>query len=327
MGVLDTAILLGEETTAYGTAATLTRGYEGKADDLTATVEQLESVGFRPGMHTLRSDRMVTIPSGGSGSLEVDVLNKGMGLLLKGCLGASTPPTQIGTTTAYTSQYFTDADGPTNSYTVQTIRPRVEGTSEDPFTHLGTVFTGWNLAQEAGGLLVFTAELDFREVRTNVAAGTPTYPSNAMPFHWAQCDVSIGGVAFDYATGIEVGTDLAMRTDRRYLTGTHLKRQPRRNAVPTLTGTLSTDYADLTRFSEFAAGTVVEDLVLTWVGATIEGAEEFTFRVTIPALVWTEGTPTASLSESPTQGLPFRVLHNGTNPALTITVTSTDTAY
>lgn len=325
MGVLDTAILIGKETT-YGTAATLTRGYEAKSDDFALSMEQLESVGFRPGMHTLRRDRLVSIRNGGTGTLEVDVLNKGMGLLLEGCLGAAANPSQIGVTTAYMSSFTTATDGHPSSLTVQTLRPRVEDSPIDAFTHVGCKFTGWTLAQESGGLLTLTAELDFRDVNTSTAAGTPTYPTDALPFHWAQCSVSIGGVPFQYATGIELGTELGMRTDRRYLKGTHLKDVPRRNAVPTLTGTLSTDYADLTRFNQFAAGTVVENLVLTWTGAVIEGANSFSFKVIIPAIVWTEGTPVASLSESPTQSLPFRVLHNGTNPAMTMEIVSTDTA-
>ena len=79
--ILDQLIQIGVEST-YGTAVAPTRAYEGQSDTFTREVEFIESVGFRQAMQTVRSDRHDTISVGASGSIEVDVLNKGHGLII-----------------------------------------------------------------------------------------------------------------------------------------------------------------------------------------------------------------------------------------------------
>ena len=83
--ILDNAILVGKETT-YGTPATLTRAFEAQADTWKREQDALESVGFRAGQQTLRSDRRKQINMGAAGAIELDALTSGLGLLLDGVL-------------------------------------------------------------------------------------------------------------------------------------------------------------------------------------------------------------------------------------------------
>ena len=54
-------------------------------------------------------------------------------------------------------------------------------------------------------------------------------------------------------------------------------------------------------------------------GTAIEGAYYPFFHVTMPVCKWTGSTPVASLDDLTTIELPFTVLDNGTDAAVTIT--------
>ena len=192
--ILDNALLVGKEST-YGTAAALSRAYEGKSDSFKRAQEFLTSTGFRGGMHTQLATRSVPVNMGGEGSIEVDVQPTGFGLLFQSMLGGTTAPTQQGATTAYTSTFVSTAAGPTDSWTVQMQRVDAGGTVRS-FTHLGSTMTGWKFTQETDGLLGVEFMFDFQDVVTSVSAGTPTYV-DSLPYAWTQAAATWDGTAVD----------------------------------------------------------------------------------------------------------------------------------
>ena len=318
--LLDNAVLVGKETT-YGTAASLTRSFEAQSDTFKRTQEALESIGFRGGMETKRADRRRMIDMGGTGTIEADVLDSGFGLLLEASLGADSGPTQVGATTAYKSTFTTTTADPQISYTVQTQRVDLEGTVNS-FTHLGSVITGWELSQAVGENLKLVLNFDFRTVVTNEAAGTNSYP-DGVPFDWTMASATWGGASFCPAS-FSLSADLGLKTDRRLLCGTELKKQPVRAAVPMFTGSFDVEFENNDFYDDFVAGST-EELVITWTGAAID-TENAQVVVTLPAVQLDGDTPEVSVSDIPTQSLPFTVLDNGTDPAVTIEYTTTDTA-
>lgn len=324
MSHLDAAIHVGKES-VYGTPVTPTRSFEGQEDSFTRSMEPLESIGFRAGMQTVRSDRRKMINMGGTGNLVVDVLDKGMGLLLEGALGSATGPAQQGATAAYLSTFASTAGGPATSYTIQVVRSLADSDTNQAFTHHGCAVTGWTLTQEVGGLCVLSLTYDFEDVDTATAAATPAYPADTMPFDWTQCSVSVEGSPFIEVTSFNLSAELGMRTDRRYLRASSLKRQPRRAAVPTYSGTIVADFNSLTRYNEFANGDVVDNVIVKWTGRNIAAGHDAELTVTLPVVQWNGESPTASLTAATTQNLPFKALHDGTNPAVSLTYKSTDT--
>lgn len=322
--ILDNAILVGKEST-YGTAATLTRAYEGKADTFKRSQEYIDSVGMRGGMHAQLSTRSVPVNMGGEGAIEVDVAKTGFGLLFQSMLGTTTGPTQQATTTAYKSTFSSSADGPADSWTVQVQRVDVGGTVRS-FTHVGSTMTGWSLSQEVGGLLVATFNFDFQDVVTNVAAGTPVYTAtgSALPFNWTQASATWNSAAIDL-TNFSLDADLGFKTDRRFLRASALKKKPVRAAIPTFTGTAEMEFEGLTQYDAFVAGTVAP-LVVTWQAETIQSTYKFEVKLTCAAVQFTGESPEVSLDDVGVQSLPFKVLHNGTDPAVKIEYTSTDSA-
>lgn len=320
--VLDTAILVGKETT-YGTPATLTRAFEGHADTFKREQEYLTSKGFRAGYHTEASDRRTSINMGGSGSIEVDVLNKGLGLLLQGTLGTTAGPTQQAATTAYKSTFTSASADPAVSFTIQTQRSDIGGTLRK-YTHHGAVITGWSLKNTVGELLVANFDFDFEDSDTSTATAAPSYPASASPFNWTQGVVSINSVATD-VNSFELTADLGLKTDRRYVRGNSLKKQPVRSKQPVFEGSVEVDFTDDTLYDLFVAGTVFP-LTATWTGANIESTYYYTVKVTLPAVQFTGESPQAELEDVTKQNAPFKVLYNGTDPAVTIEYTSTDTS-
>jgi hypothetical protein len=321
--VLDTAILLGKEST-YGTPATLTDAFEGKADTFTFQREMIDSVGFRGGAHTLRSDRRVDISMGGEGALEIDVLSTGFGFVMQSMLSTVSGPTQIGATTAYTTTVETASDANADSYTVQIQRVNTAGTSQ-AFTHHGGVITGWSLNQEVGGLLAVTLNFDFEDVDTSTAAGTPAYAADNFPFDWTMACATINGVSTDLRT-MSLNADLGYNTDRRFLRCDALKKQPVRTTVPSYEGELTLDWESNTEYDMFVSGAIVP-IVLTFdSGVDIDSGNNYKVEVTMPACQFSGNEPVSSLGDVPSLALPFKVLDNGTDAAMTITYTSTDTA-
>lgn len=322
MTILDAAILVGRETT-YGTPAPLTRGYEGKADSFKREQEALESTGFRAGLQTVHTDRRRVINMGGAGGLEVDVLSSGMGLLLEAAFGTAnvvgTSDGVGGTVAPYTHSFETASEGPATSLTVQVQRPSAEG-GVTPFTHHGAVCTSLSLGHEVGGLFSATFEFDFEDVDTATAAGVPTYPDGALPFSWDQATVLVNGVAVD-ARSFEFTMDNALKTDRRYLRGSALKKRPVRGGLPEMTGTLTTDFEGTALYDLWTAG----DIFTVQAQWTLDAGH--TVTLDLAACQFDGESPEASMDDLTVHTAPFKVLWNGTDPAAALTVVTDDAAF
>lgn len=320
---LDTAILFGKEST-YGTPATLTTAYEGKADSWKREQEVMESTGFRAGMHTKRDDRRKVVNMGGTGSLEFDIQNKGFGFLLQAMLGATTGPTQNASTDAYTQTHSTTADDPGDSYTVQVQRVASGSGLVKSFTHHGSTITGWSISQDVNGFAMASLTFDFEDVDTITADGTPSYPASTSPFDWTQCSVTVDGSS-TLVTAFNVDAELGLKTDRRFLRGSELKKRPVRSSVPTFSGSMSAEYEGTTLYDHWVAGDIVP-IVATWTGSNIEGAYDYELKITMAACQLTGDSPEASLDDLPSQPVTFDVLHNGSDAAVEIEYTTTDTS-
>jgi hypothetical protein len=317
--VLDNAVILGKETT-YGTAATASRGYEAKADTWKRSQEYIDSTGMRAGLRAQRSDRSRAINMGGEGTIEMDVLSAGFGLVGQSMLGSVTGPTQQASTIAYLSTFTATSDDPSDSFTVQVLRTDVTGTVRS-FTHLGSVVTGWSLSHEVGGNLSASLNFDFQDVVTNVSAGTPTYPSAAEPFDWTQMSATWNGNPIELRS-FSLDADLGLNVERRFLRNSALKKVPIRSAVPTFEGSMEMEFESLTHYNAFTAGTIAP-LIVTWTGPLIVAGHNFQVVLTLPQVQFTGDSPEVALDDLPKLALPFKALDGAAAP-VTLTYKSTD---
>jgi len=324
MALLSSVVQVGLEST-YNTFASPTRAYEGMVDNFTRDQTFLESVGFRAGLETVRDDRTKAVMLGGSGSLELDFMRHGMGLLLQGMIGTVSGPTQVAATTAYTQDHATASADPGNSFTIQWLRSVTDGSTQ-VFTYTGCTVTGWSLSQGTDGFLKINIDFDFANENTTDAAATPVYVTTT-PFCFVEASVEIDTSAIENVTELDFASTVATKTDRRYLRNSAVKKQPRRNGVPEYTGNLTVDFDSTTMYDDFVANTH-RQLTFRWIGATDEIESGQTFEVTLdmPVVELRGDTPNVSLSDLTMQPVPFKVLHDGTNPAYTLSLKSTDTA-
>jgi hypothetical protein len=321
--ILDQTVQIASEST-YGTFVSPTRAYEAQVDTFARDVTYIQSVGMRRDLQTIRSDRDDTVTIGATGSIETDVLNKGHGLLMKEMLGTSAIAQQAATA-AYLQTFTSDDTGPTGSYSTQVSRVDSGGTLRC-FTYNGCVPTGWNITAALDAAVKMTIDFDAEEEVTTESEATPAYPASTDFYTFDQVTIEIGDTAINTFTNFSLDASLGMDLSRRFLKGSSVKSQPKRNAVPTYTGTVEGEFADLTQYAAFAAGTVFK-LEMIATGSTIVGAYPYKFHVTMPAVKWTGSTPVASLDDMTRISLPFQVLYDGTNPAVTIEYQSTDTAF
>lgn len=325
MSTLDAALHLAVEST-YGTYVAGTRSFEAKADSWKREAPPIESIGFRAGMETVRSDRRVQVNHGGSASTEIDVLTKGMGLLLSSIFPTVSGPTQVAATTAYEQTHSSGSAASSDSFSIQQVRPHTDGSTPQAFSHLGCKATGFTISAEVGGLLTLSIDWDFQDVTTSESTATATYPASSVVFDWSQITIEVDDVAVN-AKSFELSGDLGLATDRRYLKGSALKEEPVRAAVPNYTVALELDYDDEDRYDEWVAGSIHKvELHAVGVADGIESGYENEFLVTANAVQWDGESPEVDLESDPKQALAGRVLDNGTDAAVEVYIQSTDTA-
>lgn len=319
--ILDSAVLVGRETT-YGTPAALARAYEAQADTFKRSQEYMESVGMRGGFHTNRSDRRVQVNMGGEGTITSDFLEVGMGQVLQACFGTTAEAVVTGT--AYKQTHTTASDEPGDSYTVQVQRADVGATLRN-FTYHGCVVTGWSFKQAVNDFLKMEWKFDAEDVDTSTGAGTPTYPDGA-PMHWVMCGLTWGGSAI-VVNDFELNGDLGLKTDRRFLRSSALKKKPLRASLPSFEGSMSGEFESLAVYADFVSG-VERELIATWVGSQIATTGSYhTLKLTMPAVQLSGDTPTVDLGDTPTQAMPFKVLHDSAaGAAVTCEYTTTQDA-
>lgn len=323
MGVLDAQLHIGKETT-YGTGVTPTRSFEPYDDGARRLQEYLESSGMRAGMETIRSDRRRAVNMGGEDSFEIDVLDKGLGMLLEAMLPTNSIA-QVGATAAYLQTHDSGPAESGVSLTVQWGKPPVTG-SVQPFTYLGGKVKSWRLTQDVGELLKLGLELDYRDSDTATALAAAAYPAGTRPYGWDDAAANLNSAAVPL-TSFQLDFDNALDLERRFLNGSVLKSEPVRAGIPEITGEIQVEFTDLTQYNLWVAGTVIP-IDITWTGVTIESPNNAFFKVTLAACQYDgDANPVASLSDLPRQPLPFKVLDNGTDPAVRIEYQSADTAF
>ena len=352
--ILDSAIAVLKET-SYGVPPTAAaavhssawRSIEGQADSWKRSQEYLESVGMRGAMQATPTDRRKVVQMGAEGSLEFDVGSRGLVRLMDGMLGnpaVSALYSSGGSVSGYKWSIQTAASAqPTASYAIEVQRPDINGTMQY-FRHLGSVVTEWSLKNDVGGLLNASLKFDSTEVTTssasscsaiNLAVPTPTGTGTSAAndiYDWTQADIQWNGRYVD-VKAFSFDAKLALKTDRRFLRNSFRKKAPLRNAVPEYTGSIEIDWDNASSatsafYTDFAAGNV-NTLVATWhgssgtsggMGSTPASAHR-QIVLTLQNCQLSGGDPEVSLSDTPKQALPFKVLWD---PAVTTPVVQLD---
>lgn len=311
----------------YGTYVAPTRFVEYNKADLKKKKNVVQGGGLAAGrIAQLGSLRVVTSESV-EGGFELEVANKGMGLLLAHLLGSSATPVQQGATAAYL-QAHTVGDNIGKSLTIQHGVPDLTGTVR-PFTFKGCKLSGAEFSCKVGELLTMSLDVDGRqasEVETLVAASLAT---GVAPFHWAQMSVKLGAFGAEAAVsgvkGFSVKFDRGMASERFYAGAGGLKAEPIMNDFLKVSGSIEVDLVNKADFADRFAADSATSLVIEFVGPLIASTYYQTFRIKLPMVFFDGDTPTVDGPDVTSGGYGFVAQLDGTNPLVSIDYISTDT--
>ncbi|MFB7421584.1 phage tail tube protein, partial [Streptomyces sp. NPDC056210] len=278
--------------TTYGTFVAPAKFVEFTKESLVEKKTVATSSGIAAGRLMALSSRRVVTQREVAGSLELEVTNKGMGLLLQALMGTTVTPVQQAVTTAYL-QTHTLADTWGKSLTIQKGVPLTTGTVTDK-TFLGCKVVSAEFSCEVGGMLTSSFEIDGRACDETQTLAAASY-SNMSPFHFGQLAVKSGSfgteTALDGVRKISVKVERPQAVDRFYANSSALKAQPISNDLVKVTGSIEMDYV-ATTVDDLHTSDGATSLVVEFVGPLIASTYFETFRIKLPAIKIDDAPPT-----------------------------------
>lgn len=307
----------------YGTYVAPTKFIEFTKESLVLKKTTAQSAGIAAGRLLALSSRRVLTRREASGSVDFEVTNKSMGVILQALMGTSVTPVQQAATNAYL-QTHTLADTAGKSLTIQKGVPLTTGVVTRK-NFLGCKVTSAEFACEVGGMLTGSVEIDGKDVEETSALAAASY-ANMAPFHFGQMAVKVGAfgteTALDGIRKVSCKIERPQETERFYAGQSGLKKEPISNDQVKITGNLESDYV-ATTLDDLHTSDGATSLVWEFVGPLIAATHYETFRVVLPAVRLDEGPPVVDGFGVIKPTFNFVGLYDGTN-AVKIEYMSTD---
>lgn len=317
MGGFDQQFMVGKETT-YGTPVTVTRGfgYDGDPMPIKPVFGRTEGNPIRPGSRFRRQSRAVPYFDHAEGHVDLEVMNKGFGFWLEHMLGT--------VATTGTGPYtHTGTEGSTSAlvgkgFTAQVNAPLSPTQADQAWTFSGGKVPKWSLGNTVDAMLVLGLDVWFQSYTTATAKAAYSEPASMTNFSWVGGVITIGGTAFD-CTSFHLEVDNGYKLDRRQIRGNSQAKEPN-PGVAAGTWTIEADLDSLTQFNRVAS-TTQAGLYATIVGTWTNGTDVIT--ATSPAGRFDDMAFGGDRGSS-TQTLSGKVEYDGTNSAVSVAYTTSD---
>jgi hypothetical protein len=275
----------------YGTFVASTKFLEFTKESLALKKTTAQSAGIAAGRLMPLSSRRVVTRREVQGALEMEVSNKGMGLLLQAFMGTTVTPVQQAATTAYL-QTHTLASLAGKSLTIQKGVPLTTGTVTDK-SFVGCKITSGEFSCGVGEMLTASFEIDGKDCDEAQTLAAASY-SAMSPYHFGQMALKTGTfgaeTALDGIRKVSVKIERPQDVDRFYANQSALKKEPIENDQVKITGTLETDYVS-TILDDLHTSDGGTSLVWEFIGPIIASTYAETFRITLPVVKLDEGPP------------------------------------
>ena len=333
--VLDAQFGVAAEAT-YGTPVAVSRFYEiASGDGFEYRPNRVQGGGLRVGRLGPRRDRRVTPNLDAGGSINLEVLSVGFGLLFNLAMGGTPTNTVV---SGATRQVVHTLGGPLKPFTGQLGVPRLQAdgsTVVDPLTAPGCVIPSFGLAMDTSDILKLKVDIDAREILTGTALATATYPAGGSLFSFAGAALYSGTYTAPTATALASGSaqlanvaslsvDVARNADvGRFLFGAAGKKSIPVPAQAEVTGSMTVAY-DSTAFRDAHLADSDMSLVANFTAGPLSSGLE-TVQVVVPC-IRLEGELPKPSGETPKMTCNFTALEDGTNPLLMIVQRTADTA-
>lgn len=331
---------VGQEST-WGTSVTPTLWYEFNSESLGLEKNIVQGSGLRAGTGSryARSTRRAYTTRTAGGTVEMDIPTKKAGLLFRHMLGSPvTTATQQAATAAY-KQDHRPGSLTGMSLTLEKGVPQTDGTVQN-FLYPGAKITDWEISCAVGEIATMSLTFDAKDEVTTGSLTTPSYTASNGVFHFAQGTLKLGGTpsTTSNVTSISGGTTIAqvtaanlsgttpLATDRYYFGSAGAKAEQIENDWGSVTGSLDAEFVNQATIYDLYAADTSTALELTFVGANIASTYYYTLDIVCPVIFFDGETPKVGGPDIVGLSADFTVLDNGTDNAIQLSYTSTDTA-
>lgn len=296
----------------------------------------VQSQALHGGLYNLATRRAYTTHTV-DGSIDMDVYDRGQGLLFKHMLGS----VNVTTHTGYAVQVFTPGSTVGESLSFQIGKPQTNGTIV-PFQYNGVKVTDWTISVAANQQAALSISTDAWNQTVTGTYTAPSYVASNM-FHFAEAQLLVGGTVTSTGTGSAMVTTVtsatalatcksvsikgtnALATDRFFLNSAGTKGEQLPNGFYGITGQMEVEFENLTDlYNAFAADTnTAVQLIFTGptIGTTSQSSQ---LSVIVPAMFFDTAPVEVAGPAILTQTASWTALDDGVNNPVQITYTTAD---
>lgn len=324
----------GEET-GYNTFKTPDHFLTFNKETLKMKKNTVQSKALHGGLFDLAS-RRAFVTRTINGAVDLDLLDRGQGLIFKHMLGNVAQAPMSNADGTYTA-VFTPGDLTGKSLTLQVGRPETTGNLQ-PFSFTGTKITDWQLHVQSGQQASLSLTVDGAAESISQPYAAPSFVASDM-LHFGEAALLIGGtvtttggiasVTGNSSLAVVKSAQLkgtnAMDTSRFFLGANGVKAEPLANAFRAISGQLDVEFENTTDvYNAFSTDTPTA-LLLTFTGPVIgTGTANASVQVLIPRVYFDDGEPTVDGPGILHAQVNFTGLDDGTNPPIQIKTVSLD---
>lgn len=314
-----------KKATTFGAPAVVDRFFEFTEESLDFDRQFYQGSGLRVGSRTARSARRVMTRDGAAGDISLEMPTKGAGALFELLLGTA-GSTLVADSTAVYQQVFTPIKNdflPTA--TIQKGIPQLGG-GIDAYTAHGMVCSSFELGMSNSDVLKLKTSWLARQIVTDVAYQTPSYPAAFELFSFVGAGIVVGGGAVTVPTATALatgGTEVANIRDFNFtfdngldkngfnMGGAGLRTRPPAVGLAVPKGKLTAEY-DSTDFRDAVRDQEPMAMVATFEGPTeIEEGFVPILQIVLPDIRFDPGElPKTAGGDVITQSLDFSGFDN-----------------
>ena len=339
----------------YGTPVTCTHFYEFLSENFQYNPAFLDGMGLKAGQAYNRASRTVVSQFDVNGDLTMEhtsgeaatAVADSMGFWWKWALGSSltTPTLVLGT--AY-KQVHTNGSKAGQFITVQVGRPQISGVTVQPFTYVSCKCTDWEFSCNDNQIAQLKLTFDGQTELTSTGLAAASYPTPNGLFSFANASIfTLGGTAStaggettvaggtavgSRVTGITITGSSPMKVDRYGLGNSGLKGEPIENAIPTITGTLTTEFFSRTELYDVFKANTTQPLQLDFTkfdpagndaNGVAAGPNPYRLSFILPAVRFKSGSVNVTSPDVIPQTIGFQAYDDGTtNPVIQVKIVS-----
>ncbi len=340
----------------YGTPVTVTHFYEFLSENFQYVPAFLDGMGLKAGQAYNRATRTVVSQFDVNGDLTMEhtsgeaatAVADSMGFWWKYALGSAftTPVVVVGT--AF-SQTHVNGSKAGQFLTCQVGRPQISGVTVQPFTYVSCKVTDWEFSCNDNQIAQLKLTFDGQTELTSTALAAASYPTPNGLFSFANASVfTLGGTATttsgvtSVASGVALGSRVTgivltgstpMKVDRYGLGNSGLKGEPIENAIPTITGTLTTEFFSRTELYDVFKANTAQPLQLDFTkfdsagndaNGAAAGANPYRLSIILPSVRFKSGNVNVNGPDVVPQTIGFQAYDDGggSNPVIQIRIIS-----